>query len=159
MQNRFSCRLIHNFFPLDNQTETLIFSISKLFFLLPQSTFVASANIFLSFFRMYTMFDHFPSHPLTLPNTSHHSCWLLLWSESRSVLSDSWQPMDCSLPGSSLHGIHQAIKLEWVVTSFSRGSSQSRNRALVSCTAGRFFTVWVTRETWVQSLSEEDPLE
>ena len=146
MQNRFSCRLIHNFFPLDNQTETLIFSISKLFFLLPQSTFVASANIFLSFFRMYTMFDHFPSHPLTLPNTSHHSCWLLLWSESRSVLSDSWQPMDCSLPGSSLHGIHQAIKLEWVVTSFSRGSSWPRDQTRVSSFAGNFFTVWATRE-------------
>ena len=145
MQNRFSYRLIHNFFPLDNQTEKLIFSTNN-FFLFPQPTFVASANIFLSFFRMYTMNDHFPSHPLTLPNTSHHSCWLLLWSESRSVLSDSWQPVDCSLPGSSLHGIHEARKLEWVVTSFSGGSSQPRNRTLVSCTAGRFFTVWVTRE-------------
>ena len=32
-------------------------------------------------------------------------------------------PMDCSLPGSSVHGILQARILEWVANSFSRGSS------------------------------------
>ena len=37
-------------------------------------------------------------------------------------------PMDCSLPGSSLHGILQARVLEWVAISFSRGSSQPRDR-------------------------------
>ena len=47
--------------------------------------------------------------------------------------------MDCSLPGSSVHGISQARILEWVVISFSRGSSWSRNRTWVSCLAGRFF--------------------
>ena len=36
-------------------------------------------------------------------------------------------PMDCSLPGSSLHGILQARVLEWVAISFSRGSSQPRD--------------------------------
>ena len=36
-------------------------------------------------------------------------------------------PVDCSLPGSSVHGILQARVLEWVATSFSRGSSQSRD--------------------------------
>ena len=36
-------------------------------------------------------------------------------------------PMDCSLPGSSLHGILQARVLEWVAISFSRGSSQLRD--------------------------------
>ena len=50
-------------------------------------------------------------------------------------------PMDCSLPGSSVHGILQARILEWVVIPFSRGSSQPRDRTLVSCIAGRFFTV------------------
>ena len=35
-------------------------------------------------------------------------------------------PMDCSLPGSSVHGIFQARILEWVAISFSRGSSQPR---------------------------------
>ena len=33
------------------------------------------------------------------------------------------EPMDCSLPGSSIHGIFQARVLEWVAISFSRGSS------------------------------------
>ena len=36
-------------------------------------------------------------------------------------------PMDCSLPGSSVHGIFQARVLEWVVISFSRGSSRLRD--------------------------------
>ena len=54
--------------------------------------------------------------------------------------------MDCSLPGSSIHGIFQAKVLEWVAISFSRGSSQSRDRTLVSCVAGRCFTIGATRE-------------
>ena len=37
-------------------------------------------------------------------------------------------PMDCSLPGSSVHGIFQARVLEWVAISFSRGSSQPRDQ-------------------------------
>ena len=41
-------------------------------------------------------------------------------------------PMDCSLPGSSVHGILQARILEWVAISFSRGSSQPRDWTLVS---------------------------
>ena len=36
-------------------------------------------------------------------------------------------PMDCSLPGSSVHGIFQAIVLEWIAISFSRGSSETRD--------------------------------
>ena len=55
-------------------------------------------------------------------------------------------PMDCSLSGSSVHGILQAKILEWVAISFSRGSSGPRNWIWVSCTTGRFFTIWATRE-------------
>ena len=51
-----------------------------------------------------------------------------------------------SPPGSSVHGIIQARILEWVAISFSRGSSPLRDQTQVSCTAGRFFTVWATRE-------------
>ena len=47
-------------------------------------------------------------------------------------------PMDYSLPGSSVHGISQARVLEWVAIPFSRGSSQPRDRTQVSCIAGRF---------------------
>ena len=50
-------------------------------------------------------------------------------------------PVDCSPPGSSVHGILQAIKMEWVATPFSRGSSQARDRTQISCIAGGFFTV------------------
>ena len=62
--------------------------------------------------------------------------WLLIGSrvelvaQSCPILLD---PMDCSQPGSSVHGILQATILEWVVMSFSRGSSQSRDRSCVSC--------------------------
>ena len=57
-------------------------------------------------------------------------------SESHSVMSDFSDPMDYSLPGSSVHGILQARILEWVAIPFSRGSSQPRDRAQVSCIAG-----------------------
>ena len=42
-------------------------------------------------------------------------------------------PMDCSLPGSSVHGISQARISEWVAISYSRGSSRPRDRTCVSC--------------------------
>ena len=69
--------------------------------------------------------------------------------------------MDCSPPGFSVHGILQARILEWVATSFSRGSSWPTDWTLVSCIAsGCFtvfciasgcFTVWATREAHSQS--------
>ena len=64
-------------------------------------------------------------------------------------MPDSCDPMDCSLPGSSVHGILQARIPEWVAISFSRGSSQPRNQTRVSCIAGRFFTNWAMREAHV----------
>ena len=45
-------------------------------------------------------------------------------AQSRPTLCD---PMDCSPPGSSVHGILQARMLEWVAISFSRRSSQPRD--------------------------------
>ena len=58
-------------------------------------------------------------------------------TKSSPILCD---PMDCSLPGSSVYGIFQARVLEWVTISFSRRSSQPRDQTHVSCLAGRFFT-------------------
>ena len=49
--------------------------------------------------------------------------------------------MDCSPPGSSIHGIFQASILEWVAVSFSRGSFQPWDRTQVSRIEGRHFTV------------------
>ena len=50
-------------------------------------------------------------------------------------------PMDCSPPGSSVHGILQARILEWVAIPFSRGSARCRDRTQVSYIEGRFFTI------------------
>ena len=47
-------------------------------------------------------------------------------------------PLNCSLPSSSVDGILQARTLEWVAVPFSRGSSQPRDETQVSCIAGRF---------------------
>ena len=60
--------------------------------------------------------------------------------QSCLTLSD---PMDCSPPGSSVHGILQARILEWVAMPSSRGSSLARDRTHVSCVScftGGFFT-------------------
>ena len=64
-------------------------------------------------------------------------------SESEVALSclTLCDPMDCSLPGSSIHGILQARIPEWVAIPFSSGSSQPRGQSLVSCIAGIFFTI------------------
>ena len=72
--------------------------------------------------------------------------WFIVGLEVDQLCSTLWDPMDCSLPGTSVHGIFQARILEWVAIPFSKGSSQPRDRTQVSCIAGRFFTIWATRE-------------
>ena len=68
---------------------------------------------------------------------------LCLVTQSCLTLCD---PVDCSPPGSSVHGILQARILEWLAMSSSTGSSQTRDWTQVSHIAGRFFTIWATRE-------------
>ena len=65
-------------------------------------------------------------------------CAVCLVAQSCLTLCD---PMDCSLPGSSTHGILQARILEWVVIPSSRGSSHPRDGTQVSRIEDRFFTV------------------
>ena len=67
-------------------------------------------------------------------------------SEVAQLCPTLCDPMGCSLPCSSIHGIFQARVLEWAAFSFSRGSSWPRDRTWVSCIVGRCFTVWATRE-------------
>ena len=84
-----------------------------------------------------------------------------IWKQSKCPSTDEWirkvkvkspshvwlcYPTDCSLPGSSVHGILQARILEWVAISFSRVSSQSRDQTWVSHIGGRCFNLWATRE-------------
>ena len=63
-----------------------------------------------------------------------------MWWLSHRVVSDSCDPMDYSLPGSSVHEISQARTLEWVAISFSRGSSWPRIKPESPALAGAFFT-------------------
>ena len=72
-------------------------------------------------------------------------------AQSRPTLCD---PRDYSLSGSSVHGIRV---LEWIAISFSRGSSQPRNRTRVSRIAGRRFTVGVLLNCGVGEDSRESP--
>ena len=66
--------------------------------------------------------------------------------QSCPILCD---PMDCSLPGFCVHGSLQARILKWVAVPFSRGSSQPRGQTHVFRVAGRFFTIWATREFFI----------
>ena len=77
------------------------------------------------------------------------------WRRTKCVFSQSCltlcNPMNCSPPGLSVHGIFQARILEWIAIPYSRGISQPRDRTLVSCLA--------MQEIWVRSLGGEGPME
>ena len=68
------------------------------------------------------------------------------WSEVTQSCPTLCDPVDCSPPGYSVHGILQARILEWIAISFSRGSSRPRDRTQVSCIASRRFNLWATSE-------------
>ena len=64
--------------------------------------------------------------------------WILFrWSEVKVTQSC---PTLCNPMDYTVHGILQVRILEWVAFPFSRGSSQTRDRTQISCTAGGFFT-------------------
>ena len=65
---------------------------------------------------------------------------------SHSVVCDSLQPHDYSPPGSSVHRILQVRILELAAVPISRGSFQPRDWTRLSCAAGGFLIVCVTRE-------------
>ena len=87
-----------------------------------------------------------PSHPLPSPspafNLSQHQG---KESEVAQLCLTLCDPTDCSLPGTSVPGIFQAIVLEWIAISFSRGSSQPRDRTQVSHIVDRRFTLWASQ--------------
>ena len=106
------------------------------------------------------MQKHFSLYKLTHSQggLGHRHLWgatILSVKVKVKSLSRVWlfvTPMDCSLPGSTFHGILQARVLEWVAISFSRGSSRPRDRTLISCIPGRRFNLWATREAHVIKL-------
>ena len=65
------------------------------------------------------------------------------WNKVAQLCLTLCDPIDCSLPASSVHGIFQSRVMEWVAISFSRGSSWPRDQTQVICIAGRFFTSWI----------------
>ena len=71
------------------------------------------------------------------------------------LIAQSWpnlcEPMDYSLPDSSVHGISQIRILEWLAILFSRRSSWPRDWTWISHTAGRFLTIWAIREVLLHS--------
>jgi len=89
-------------------------------------------------------------------------CWVLLWDPSS--LTKDWtrapccyslvakshptlcNPMDCYVPGSSVHGIFQARMLKWVAISFSRVFSWPRDQTCIFCIGRRILYYWATRE-------------
>ena len=75
-------------------------------------------------------------------NYSTNVCVLV--AQSCPILCNT---MDCSPLGSSVHEISQVRILQWVAIPFSRGSSWPRDWTRVSWIAGRFFTLWATRES------------
>ena len=74
--------------------------------------------------------EHWSGVPLPSP---------VLVAQSCSTLCN---PMDCSPPGSSVHGLLWERILEWGTIPFSSGSFQPRDQTRVSCIAGRFFIIW-----------------
>ena len=66
--------------------------------------------------------------------------FLNVWSEVAQSCPTLCDPMDCSLPGSPIHGIFQARILEGVAISSSRWSSQPRDQTQVSRIVGKRFT-------------------
>ena len=84
-----------------------------------------------------------------LRETLHSHSVLCLVMQSLPTLCD---PVDYSLPGSSVNGILHARILECIATPSSRRSSQPRDRIQLSHIADRFFTVWATREVPIVTL-------
>ena len=104
--------------------QNIYFSNKQLFYLQQVAIFEGTNNLLVVKFNI-------SNHPLYVKSLNR--VWLC-------------DPTDCSLPGSSVHGIFQAIVLEWVAIFFSRGSSQPKAQTRVSCIVDRRFTVWATRE-------------
>ena len=103
--------------------------------------------IYSLFFNLVNYIDKFPNGELTLKS------WDKLYSVMCSVLVTQscltlCDPMDCSPPGSSVHGIFQARTLEWAVTSSSKGYSWPRDWTHISCTGRWILHHWVILTLW-----------
>ena len=108
--------------------------------------FVSRSTLTFILQRQQTLFCLFNSF-ISLIWTFNPEAWLCVCvcAKSLQLCVTLCNLMDCSPPGSPVHGISQGRILEWVAIFFSRGSSQPRDWTLIFCTAGRFFS---TEATW-----------
>ena len=98
----------------------------------------------------------YPNPNVTMSEVLNSACWekqTVPWPRAmrKEVLVAQLcptfcDPMGCSPPGSSVHGILQERIQECVAIPLSRGYSWLRDWTWISCTAGGFFTNWTTRE-------------
>ena len=89
--------------------------------------------------------------PMSLEYCGRGNRYVEYQSEAAQSCLTLCNPMDCSLQGSCVHGIFQARIPEWAAISFSRGSSQPRDRTWVFRIVGRCFNIWATREVPTKS--------
>ena len=119
-------------------------SLSRVRLLATPWTAAYQAPPFMGFSRQ----EYWSGVPLPSPRDANRisNKWVITWKKKITVkvaqsCPDSLRHLDYRPPGSSIHGILQAGILEWVATSFSRGSSWLRDRTLVSSIVGRLLTV------------------
>ena len=113
----------------------------------PSST--SDTNYQIVYYNLKWVFKHLTSYRRKFWTLPHNEKMINGNSRcSRQLLSRVWlcDPMDCSVPGSSVHAIFQARVLEWVAISFSRRSSRPRDRTCISRIVGRGFTIWASKE-------------
>ena len=81
----------------------------------------------------------------------HWSFWHYFLSEVAQSCPTLSDPMDCSLPDSSIHGIFQARILEWGAIAFSRGSSRLGGSNLTDLAMYRILNWMTTNSSWVKA--------
>ena len=148
--------ITHKFFPPSRWKDTHPLPLSA-----EATSVVKIATILPSLAQVFPPVGCLHGSPRQNYNRSSHSTWYSISSACLQAflcvcVSQSClilcNPMDHSPPVSCIHGTLQGRILEWVAIPFSRGSSQPRDRTQVTYTAGRFYTVWATRENCLQRL-------
>ena len=99
--------------------------------------------------KMFNINNHQGNANQTHNEISSHTCKKVCMCDQ--LCPTFYDPMDCSSPGSSVHGIFQARKLEWVAISSSRGSSWPRDRTCVFCLERQILYQWAMWEVPCQN--------